>query len=104
MSFYCCGAGTGKTRIAVELIAAALPALRAAGQSAVFLAPSVPLVRQVGMACASLRLVLLSRAVAVAPADVCVCVERRVSRVGQPWVGSGSACKVAISLCDEPLC
>ncbi len=40
--------GTGKTRIAAELIAAALPSLRAAGQVAVFLAPSVSLVRQVG--------------------------------------------------------
>ncbi|GLI60928.1 hypothetical protein VaNZ11_003160 [Volvox africanus] len=38
--------GMGKTRIAVEAIAKDLPSLRSAGQVAIFLAPSVPLVRQ----------------------------------------------------------
>ncbi|KXZ50326.1 hypothetical protein GPECTOR_17g965 [Gonium pectorale] len=38
--------GMGKTRIAVELIARALPSLRRDSRIAVFLAPSVPLVRQ----------------------------------------------------------
>lgn len=39
--------GMGKTRVAVELVAALLPRMRWRRQLAVFLAPSVPLVRQV---------------------------------------------------------
>ncbi|GIL66381.1 hypothetical protein Vafri_19918 [Volvox africanus] len=38
--------GMGKTRIALEVIAKDLPSLRGAGQVAILLAPSVPLVRQ----------------------------------------------------------
>jgi hypothetical protein len=42
-----CSSGSGKTRIAIEIICSKLSALKQAGQVAVFLAPTNPLVDQV---------------------------------------------------------